>query len=923
MPLGKYHAEPTTKKPIGSLKKNTSAPFPLVDYFLGTGQPDTLKWINTGTEKSNRVLVFNAINASGNAYTGNEADALTSKDINLANQSKVVFLSFSWSKGSTYSNADSLVLFGRDNLGVWQPLWNSQQQLDGWREVMFNLPENMLNQTAFALKFQLYSNNQSLTNTSSFLINKLVLSVKPELVFYDNVAMFEVPDSVPLRTNWNGEDTHVELGKSLGFPWGYWVSLDMQDGLDSVYANADNSYGGGDTLFVNPMDIIGAKVADSIFFSFMVRPGALNAQGDSLIVEFKNNLGNWVRVIALPGTFNNQNIVYTQNVNFGRNRHGFFQPRFIIKSQRLKGNNANWLVSGIRLVRRIDLPLFDDFSDTQGEPSASRWLDKDVFVNNDFPVNAPSVNVATFDGLNALGAPYSTFALKGICDKLTSASINLSQLKAADSVILSLYYQYEPQGTTDQVYPDDSLIIEARSSRFDPDSFFVLKMISANDTLLNKFNYYSVALTNPAFFHDDFQLRIKNKGSLTGNLSQWHVDYIRFNKGRFQGDPIKDISLTNAPRIYLGEYSSMPWNHYVKNKSAYRNAKDTLGIKNHDNQSYSIDYFRSVIKPEGDTLDKFVQVLGNLAPYAQVKQEINKTFDFATALVTDSIIFDTRYRVKISGTALDNVPSNDQYSVKTFFSNFFAYDDGTAEGGYGIKNKPNAGACLKYKVEEPDSIVGIYVFFNRSEQDVSQQRFNLKIWKTISPLFEPANNDQVLLSIDQIKPTYTNSRNGFTTYRLPKAVAVTDSFYIGWDQTNSFVLNIGLDKNYPPGINPNMAYKMDGRWYPTEIPGALMIRPIMGKFLGAATSIETPEERVELTKPVVYPNPAKDRINIGGIDALKYHIKLISINGAEINGWLMEDNTMLLPSLTPDVYLLILENKQTQQRFVNKIIIQP
>jgi hypothetical protein len=141
---------------------------------------------------------------------------------------------------------------------------------------------------------------------------------------------------------------------------------------------------------------------------------------------------------------------------------------------------------------------------------------------------------------------------------------------------------------------------------------------------------------------------------------------------------------------------------------------------------------RSVIRPEGDTLDKFIQIIGSLAAKSTAKVEINKPFDFATSVQADSLIFDTKYRVKISGTALDNVPGNDTFTVRNVFSNYFAYDDGSAEAGYGLEIKPNVGVSLKYKIQQPDSIVGIYVFYNRSEFDVSLQRFNLKIWKKMS-----------------------------------------------------------------------------------------------------------------------------------------------------------------------------------------------
>lgn len=924
LPILKLNSPEPKVTPARQLNKSSQGRFPLIDFFTKNGITDTFQWMPSQVSFLNRTANFNALDANGSPYgLGNTQDELTSWDINLTGEQAEVFISFSYVQGSTAGSGDSLVLYGKDIFGQWVQLWKSLPNQVNWREVTFNLPLSTFQSPAFALKFSLFTDNSTLGNSQTFLVSKFVCASKPVLGIHENFRSYEVPDSIPLKTRFAAPDVWITSGKIAGYPWGNMVKLDALDANDSIYQNADDSYGGCDTLYMHPMNIIQYAASDSIFFSFSCLPSMANLPQDSLIVEFKNNLGNWVRVYAFAGNMGTGLINQNFNVNFGRNRHAFFQPRFTIKTQRNAGNQAYWYISGIKLIRRIEMPLFDDFSDSKTVPDNNRWVDKDVYINNDFPVRAPSVNVATFDGLNENGVPYSTFPIKGICDKLTSRSMNLSGLGPADSVILSFYFQYEPQGLNNQYFQDDSLIIEARGSRFDPDSFIILKMFSGEDSLFFKFHYFGVALTNPKFFHDDFQIRIKNRGSLTGNVSQWHVDYIRFNKGRKLQDPIKDIALTNAPAIFLGPYSQMPWNHYQLNKSRYRNTPNSLRVKNHDSQPYAIDYFRSVIRPEGDTLDKFVQIIGSLPALSDTNLFINKPFDFATTVSSDSLVFETRYKVKVSGTALDNVPTNDNFTVNNIFSNYFAYDDGTAEGGYGVQLKTNAGGCLKYYLEQPDSIVGLYVYYNRSEQNVSTQRFNLKIWKRISPLGQPATSDEVLWSLEQISPTYTNTINGFTSYRFPKAVAVSDSFYIGWEQANAFVINIGLDKNYRFGVNPNMAFKMDGRWYASETEGALMMRPIMGKFLGAATNNPEISEQTQVKLDIsIFPNPLKNSFSTTLENPEKYSCKLYDLNGRLIDVLRFEEGQYFVPSLQAGLYIVVFENLKSAEIVTKKIIIE-
>ena len=72
----------------------------------------------------------------------------------------------------------------------------------------------------------------------------------------------------------------------------------------------------------------------------------------------------------------------------------------------------------------LTLPFLDDFSQDGIYPSTERWLDKEVFINSDLARNMPTVGVATFDGLNEYGNPYSPGStISGWADTLTSKSI--------------------------------------------------------------------------------------------------------------------------------------------------------------------------------------------------------------------------------------------------------------------------------------------------------------------------------------------------------------------------------------------------------------------------------------------------------------------------------------------------------------------
>lgn len=919
-PLGSNrNLQSSVEAKMPQLQKKAIGVVPIVDFFT-QNTFNTNNWLKGHCSISYRWVVFNALDSTGAAHTTSDAEVLTSKDWNSSGAQNL-FVSFSYQRGVNAIEEDSLLLFAKNNVGEWVPIWRNPNSSFPSAEVIVDLPKSAFAHATLAFQFVSYTNNLVSSNALTFAISKFVVANKWKLNTYEHLRELVYPDSLPTENYFAAPDVKLVQGNALDYVWGNCALIDHRDVAGTVYGLPALTYGGADTIYSHPIPVSAQLGADSLFVSFTLKAAPVNTPGDSFIVEFYNNLGQWVRAFAITGNAPATFTTYTFPVNNGRNRHANFKFRLYGKLRYDAPNPASWLVSGFRYTKKISLPFFDDFANARTKVSAERWRDTLVFVNNDFPEKHPSINVATFDGLDAYGNAYSKFATKGVCDVLTSHGMNLKGLTTADSVILSFYFQYEPQGTTNQIYPDDVLVLEFRHSAMDPDSFTTIAEIEANDTLLFKFTKFQIAITQAKYFHEDFQFRLKNIGSLTGNLSQWHVDYIRFNKSRKLNDPLKDLALTNTPPVMLGAYTSMPWYQYENNKGKYGNGAMGLRLVNHDNQNYAVDYFRSVMKPEGDTLDKFNNILPSIKALSDSVVPVAKPFNFATAVQADSLVFQTRYRIKISGNQNDNVTGNDTFSVPTIFSNYYAYDDGTAEGGYGIKNKTNVGAALKYEVEVPDSIVGFYIFFNQSEKDVSVQPFSLKIWKNISPRFLPATSDVVLYSQEMSKPTYTNTLNGFTAYRLLQAVPVTDSFFVGWEQTSAFVLNVGLDKNYRFGLNQNMFYKMDGRWYPTEIPGALMFRPIMKKFLGAATGFEAIEKSLVQTEWSVYPNPANDVLNIQINDLNQYDIRLFDIMGKQLQLPACIENTLSVQDVPAGFYVLSLTHRESQQTLSKKIII--
>jgi hypothetical protein len=167
--------------------------------------------------------------------------------------------------------------------------------------------------------------------------------------------------------------------------------------------------------------------------------------------------------------------------------------------------------------------------------------------------------------------------------------------------------------------------------------------------------------------------------------------------------------------------------------------------------------------------------------------------------------------------------------------------------------------------------------------------------------------------------------NGFTTIRFDSAVVVPKRFYVGWEQVGQFVLNVGLDENYAIGNkflpNPNMFYKTDGFWLPTEIPGALMIRPLLGQFVDVPTNLNETPKVTENIQFNLFPNPTKNILNIETNCKNNCQVLLIDLMGKQVLQTAIKNemNSIDLPELQTGIYLVQIIDETTGNKITKKL----
>jgi len=243
----------------------------------------------------------------------------------------------------------------------------------------------------------------------------------------------------------------------------------------------------------------------------------------------------------------------------------------------------------------------------------------------------------------------------------------------------------------------------------------------------------------------------------------------------------------------------------------------------------------------------------NIDPYTNVNYNANLIYTFNSSN-NDSALFKVTSYLKTDDF---DPKGNDTIIYYQVFNNYFAYDDGSAEAGYGINGQGsrNAMAAVRFKSYMPDTLRAISLCFNDSYMNSNLRAFDLMIWDDNNGL-----PGEVIYSVEDLMVEPGDKTNGFFTYELPDGIMVDGVFYAGWKQRSETFLNVGFDVNTPN--KGRHFFWLNGMWLQSQKEGTIMIRPVVGDPL-IATTIEVPDaEPVPAREIRVWPNPATDYINL-------------------------------------------------------------
>lgn len=595
-----------------------------------------------------------------------------------------------------------------------------------------------------------------------------------------------------------------------------------------------------------------------------------------------------------------------------------------------------------RIVRNDNvatLPFFDDFTEMGNSPSQQRWQGGCVFTNSGFPCLPVNYRAATFDVVDEFGAVYKNGSSNPfIADSLMSVAIRLDSLNGnalspSDSVYLSFYYQAGGYG--DAPENNDSLVLYFG---YGYDEYVVDSVNNVTyiyektewkhawsipgEAFDSTFKKVMLPITDTCFFSNRFYLLFYNYGTLPtdmypnerSNMDIWNIDFVYLDANRSKlsnKDPYPKVSLSGAEPRFLKRYSSMPYKHYNETSPEVTMASTyKVFMSNLDTVTHEVRYNCTV---EDNNTGGLYQVdtrkLGLLEYSIAGIDAIDVSLDdfrFPDNPQADSASFTIRQYIEVVDQYGD-VVAGDSIVSKQCFYNFYAYDDGTPENGYGLVPDDTYFAT-QFNVSSPEKIFGVQMLFNQTFKNANYNFFDIYIWGNSN-----GKPGEVIYVLENQRPEWPDNIYEFAYYKFEKPVQVSGTFYVGIRQHDKKTINIGFDTSFDN--SKYNFYKVDEKWENSSFKGSLMIRPMVGKEYVFGVD----ENQSVTDEIVVYPNPVRDVLYLDGVESDEcIEVTIFDVTGRNVKSF-SHSNDLNVRDLNSGLYVvrvLKTDGSMSMSRFV-------
>ena len=564
----------------------------------------------------------------------------------------------------------------------------------------------------------------------------------------------------------------------------------------------------------------------------------------------------------------------------------------------------------------LNLPFWDDFSQPIFTglgfpiPDTLKWFpsSQNTRINSGLAINPPTIGVASFDGVQLNGTPYTTGEEDDASDSLVSRPINMAAVPegARNSVFFSFYWQRRGNGEFPD--PGDSLRLQFLQN---DNTWRTVWIEDGGDSLTTReFAQEIFPVFNPAYFHERFQFRFQAFSRLTGAFDTWNVDYVYLNQNRSERNTAYlDRALTKPPTSLFGEYTAIPIEQFRADPNRY------LGVS-------AIEFFNLGVELQPirytttirDTVSNTQVIVNDSTAISPVPTGLERRTITANPLdisqfdlSADSLYLETEVALAAGDTIFENIIDyriNDTARAVFALDDWFAYDDGEAEFGVEINQQ---GGKVAYQFDAPQEALLTHIDIHFPNLDQNQRTpIQLLVWRSLA---DSVGNEVLLRSVNA-SSIPASTYNGFTAYELavdgtPFYVSVQDTFYIGYEQQSDQFVAVGFDKN--TDTSEKMFFNVNGNWEQNpDLRGSLMIHPRFDRAQ-ADFILSLPQIPVE-PKPTepslkIYPNPTNGLIWIEG--EVNY-LLVLNLYGQRLREYtnLVNKTSLDLSGLPPGIYIL-------------------
>ena len=400
------------------------------------------------------------------------------------------------------------------------------------------------------------------------------------------------------------------------------------------------------------------------------------------------------------------------------------------------------------------------------------------------------------------------------------------------------------------------------------------------------FEQVMIPIRDTKFFRNDFYFRFYNYASIVNsslpanrsNEDNWSIDFVYLNINRTIDDTDYPMLTFSGQRpSFFNRYQAIPYRQYRVNPNSAMRESLELDIANLDGIDHEATYYYKVQQIGGN--QRYERHLDpvNIHPYRESGFLACPEYGgespacpfvselFALDMWHDSVSFQISHYVYDS---VSNPPLADSMAYRIGMYNYYAYDDGIPELGYGVSNAGGKFA-VRFDISDYDTIQGVQLLFNHTLNDANDKYFDIVVWKD-----ENGKPGEEIYRLGSQRPQWQEQAYRFTYYKFDKTVTTANAFYIGIEQSNSSLINIGLDASIDNSrfnfVNTN------GSWQPSNARGSLMIRPVVGAnyYIGL-------DEHESDTKLRLYPNPASTTLHMES-DFAGGQISIFDLTGRKV-----------------------------------------